>query len=754
MNRALVLLLLCACDCGTDPSDACTRDSECALGSICVDSVCVAESDGGPGPDAPSNDGGNDVGLDDSGSDAGDAGSVSCEGIVCQDDSRCVLGVCTPWEPGEADEMCRRVSEPGPVTPQLQCAWTGQPEGTSPNFRNILHTPLVADFGVASGVGSPSRPSIVVVPASAITSCLAPGVVQLLDGATCEPIDSLQDDESLRLQATVTPALGDIDGDGFPEIVAAGIDGGLLAFDVARPSGELSLLWRSTAPGGGVDDWKQGFCSWTGVSLVDLNDDDEPEIFYEGAVWNNLGERIAIVPGWLPTVSTGSFGTFGDFDADGNVELVGAGGLWEWTGAEFVLELAFPFTDFYSAVADFGDYGVEMGDAPGQPEIVSVRAGIIRVQTLDGTVVFTATTGESTGGPPTIADYDGDGAPEIGAAFGGANLVVDPADDATLWSVESQDRSSARTGSSVFDFNGDGRAEVVYADECYMRVYDGPTGDVLFSQPRFSSTWNENPVVADVDGDSAAEVVVGATGPCRTDDYCPSHDPIFPGLRCEAETDCPGGACVEGLCRCTTNEECGDDYDCQPPLAGTAGDNVCRSFHRECETGIRVYRDARDRWAPSRGIWNQHAYYVTNVEEDGSVPRQSAVRANWSEEGLNNFRQNVQGSLADVPGPDLSVGGLVAVCVDEDTRIEANVCNRGASFLDAGVEVIFRQTGGEELCRLRTADPVAPGECSPVSCLAPVQAEGEFEAVVDPDGTITECIEDNNGASGTANCII
>lgn len=453
-------------------------------------------------------------------------------------------------------------------------------------------------------------------------------------------------------------------------------------------------------------------------------------------------------------VSTGSFGTFGDFDADGNVELVGAGGLWEWTGGEFVLELAFPFTDFYSAVADFGDYGVEMGDAPGQPEVVSVRAGIIRVQTLDGTVVFTATTGESTGGPPTIADYDGDGAPEIGAAFGGANLVVDPADDATLWSVESQDRSSARTGSSVFDFNGDGRAEVVYADECYMRVYDGPTGDVLFSQPRFSSTWNENPVVADVDGDSAAEVVVGATGPCRTDDYCPSHDPIFPGLRCEAETDCPGGACVEGLCRCTTNEECGDDYDCQPPLAGTEGDNVCRSFHRECETGIRVYRDARDRWAPSRGIWNQHAYHVTNIEEDGSVPRQSAVRANWSEEGLNNFRQNVQGSLADVPGPDLSVGGLVAVCVDEDTRIEANVCNRGASFLDAGVEVIFRQTGGEELCRLRTADPVAPGECSPVSCLAPVQAEGEFEAVVDPDGTITECIEDNNGASGTANCII
>lgn len=744
MRQALIFLLLCGCDCGTNASDACILDSDCEVGSLCIDEVCVASSDVGPTPDAA---GGMDAGEVD------DAAVADCEGIVCQDDSRCVGGACVPWGPGEADPTCRRVSEPGPVTPQLQCEWTGAPTGTSPNFRNILHTPVVADFGVASGVGIMSRPSIVVIPADAITSCLAPGVVQLLDGATCAPISSLVEDVTLRLQATVTPALGDIDGDGFAEIIAAGIEGGLLAFDVARPSGELSLLWRSTAPGGGVDTWKQDFCSWTGVSLVDLNDDDQPEIFYEGAVWNSDGERIAEVPGWASSTGTGSFGTFGDFDSDGNVELVGAGGLWEWTGDAFALEVTF-VRGGYNAVADFADFGVAMGDAPGQPEIVSVLSGVVQLFTLNGTLVFERNTGEGGGGPPTVADYDGDGIPEIGAAFGGANVVVDPADDVTLWSLESQDRSSARTGSSVFDFNGDGRAEVVYADECYMRVYDGPTGEVLFSQPRFSSTWNENPIVVDVDGDSAAEVVVGATGACRTDDYCPAHDPIFRGLRCETEGDCPGGACIAGLCRCATHEECGDDYDCQPPLAGDEGENVCRSFHRDCETGIRVFRDARDRWAPSRGIWNQHTYQVTNVEEDGTVSRRSAARDNWSEPGLNNFRQNVQGSLGDVPGPDLSVGALVAVCVDEDTRIEASVCNRGASFLDAGVEVIFRQTGGEELCRLRTLDPVAPGECSPVSCVAPVRAEGEFEAVVDPDGTITECIEDNNGASGSANCII
>jgi hypothetical protein len=31
-------------------------------------------------------------------------------------------------------------------------------------------------------------------------------------------------------------------------------------------------------------------------------------------------------------------------------------------------------------------------------------------------------------------------------------------------------------GSSVFDFNGDGKAEVVYSDEYHLWMYDGSTG--------------------------------------------------------------------------------------------------------------------------------------------------------------------------------------------------------------------------------------------------------------------------------------
>ena len=70
--------------------------------------------------------------------------------------------------------------------------------------------------------------------------------------------------------------------------------------------------------------------------------------------------------------------------------------------------------------------------------------------------------------------------------------------------------------------------------------------------------------------------------------------------------------------------------------------------------GIRVLRDAQDNWVATRRIWNQHAYHVTNIEEDGTVPM--TPRVNWQEPGLNNFRQNVQGgSLFNAPNFVVSV---------------------------------------------------------------------------------------------------
>ncbi|MEX1368538.1 MAG: hypothetical protein AB1Z98_35745 [Nannocystaceae bacterium] len=53
---------------------------------------------------------------------------------------------------------------------------------------------------------------------------------------------------------------------------------------------------------------------------------------------------------------------------------------------------------------------------------------------------------------------------------------------------------------------------------------------------------------------------------------------------------------------------------------------------------LQAIRDAEDRWIQARRIWNQHAYYVTNVREDSTIPQVPVD--NWPL--LNTFRTNAQ----------------------------------------------------------------------------------------------------------------
>jgi hypothetical protein len=759
-------VLAAGCGGGDSTSGTCTTADQCPPGNVCLDGRCVPVGDGGDVEPADAAD------ADATDADTGDAADADADdgGEVipcvpetgCGDDMRCVDGGCVPWGPGEHDPECLREAVPGTVRPQLQCSWDGPAAGDpAPSFTNVLHTPLVADLGIPTGPGVPTRPAVIFVSDATYyeappRGCGAAGVLRVIDGATCRELAAATD-EADRLNSPVTPAVGDIDGDTRVEVVAAAAAGGLLAFRWNAATSRLERVWQSRNPDGSPDLHGSAQCLWSGVTLADLDDDGLAEVIFEGGVWSSDGTRIATVPGW-PVRSTGYPSVVADVDLDGAPELVAGSATWGWDAASgaFVLEPYWvgPGYEGWTAVADFGDFPAAAGDAPGRPEVVVVQNQRIVLLSIGGTELGSYTAPSRGGGPPTIADYDGDGVPETGAAFGSHYVVYDFVAGGVLWVQPSQDLSSARTGSSVFDFNGDGSAEVVYGDECYVRVYDGATGAVLFSQARFSSTWQENPIVADVDDDYAAEMVMGMSGPCHPT-YCPAWDALFAGLRCDESSDCPGGTCDAGFCRCASDAECGATFGCTTPIDGTPGTgDVCRARHLDCAPQLRIYRDARDRWAASRRIWNQHAYSVTNVADDGAIPRTSAWRRNWETAGLNNFRQNVQGELTAVPGPDFTVGRLRAVCDGEDTLLQAEVCNRGGALIDSGVTVIFRQEGGEELCRLVTPDPVPPGMCAEVGCRAPVRADGVFEALADPDGVVAECLEDNNRARGRADCMM
>ncbi|HEY6463248.1 MAG TPA: CARDB domain-containing protein, partial [Polyangiaceae bacterium] len=333
---------------------------------------------------------------------------------------------------------------------------------------------------------------------------------------------------------------------------------------------------------------------------------------------------------------------------------------------------------------------------------------------------------------------------------------------------KTQDHSSDITGSSVFDFAGAGTPEVVYADECFARVFSGFDGTVLFSQYHSSCTWIENPVVADVDGDFHSEIVVGSNLACGSGAAgiacgqldANGVDSIFVGAQCQANGDCVSGSCDNGYCRCTTTSQCcplNDDAkcleagtQCAPPPAGTPGTgNTCRAPHPHGLQGIRVYGDAKNRWVQSRQIWNQHAYAVTHVNEDGTIPKTSAWVSNWTTTGLNNFRQNVPGEADGNPiGDSTAQAGPFFSCSSGQAVFEEPVCNRGTAPLAAGMSVGF-YVNGAKVCSATTATALDVGKCETVSCTwasPPTTAGSEVNVTVvtDDGGSVAECDTSND----------
>ncbi len=148
-------------------------------------------------------------------------------------------------------------------------------------------------------------------------------------------------------------------------------------------------------------------------------------------------------------------------------------------------------------------------DDDGQPEILVAHSKGISLLQHDGTIVFATQnfTGDSDWRrPATIHDLDGDSVSEF-AVSSSQHYTSFEGDGTMNWSANVADFSGLASG-TAFDFLGDGIAEAIYGDESNLWVFDGQTGATVLSAPRGSITIVEYPVVADVDNDGAAEIVV------------------------------------------------------------------------------------------------------------------------------------------------------------------------------------------------------------------------------------------------------
>lgn len=447
----------------------------------------------------------------------------------------------------------------------------------------------------------------------------------------------------------------------------------------------------------------------------------------------------------------------------------------------------------FCAVADV--WGADAAQAPGpanvldaKPEVVLVADGKLLI--LDGAtgavILARALQGGAQGGAPNIDDFDGDGFPEVATALAnfytvvdlqeptaacpvwdqllgqkavppGDNLQRDPggaceedADCTTAgttcneiarrcvclhngWMRDTEDDSSKVTSSSVFDFNGDGAAEVVYNDECYFHVYDGASGGVYLALPSLSRTIDENPVVADVDNDGNAEIV-----------FVTNNETI----------------------QCHDDEPTDEDA-----LLDSWPDGVNDVSSLTLPNGIEVWGDPTDVWVAARRIWNQHSYHVTNVTEGGGIPLHEPE--SWRPLNgrlYNTFRSQprsygVAPDLAltaiQVSSPDVACGEL-----SDTIQIAVEVRNQGDLRVGPGIVIEFFGTWEnpdlDEALEDANGDPLVftltnslePGS----STIVTVEYErgrndrddlpASVRAIIDGDDMARECDEDNNSIEG------
>jgi hypothetical protein len=729
----------------------------------------------------------------------------------CTDDTFCCMAdcradgapdsVCVPFGAQKpVDPNCKGDVAIGVFAPSVQCEWHGPQESDpEPNHRHVLTSPLIADLPNDSGAAA----EIIVVTSDSLQGATegdgTGGILRILNGQTCELEETIT--VGPRVRDAATPAIADLDRDGTMEIVARtnGFDTGNQIVAFKWNGTRYDVMWTSPE---GTPSSLGGEGNWDGVSLHDLDDDGLPEVIgRNGEVYSGTDGHLISAGGG--GIVLNSDPVLGDVDNDGQVELV-ANRVFRWNGGGWAEAYpgfgssTFEDTPRFFAFADFGtplpDGGFDPTKLDGIAEVVAAGMvgnldGMIAIDTLAGQEVMRLDHLER-GGPPTIGDFDGDKMPEVASAGATKFRVFDlecaagPNDRCAgkwiRWEKPSQDESSGQTGSTIFDFEGDGKAEAVYADECFVRIYEGATGNVLFSGYRTSCTWWEQPIVGDPDKDGRTEIVVNSNPNCYT--QCPTQtagpyiDPIHPGVRCNGNDDCVSGNCNAGFCRCTTDLDCGNDFVddpvhprskgglvCTVPLPNTPGTGaVCRMQHpnpdgiqRQELDGIRIYRDVRDRWASSRPLWNQHAYSITNVNDDGTVPRTSEWKQNFLLPELNNYRQNVQGlaspsDLADITGVMNKSNVCREVSSAGNTALElfANVCNRGLRGIGASMPATF-YLGGHEgpiLCQTETNGPVPVAGCLPIRCT--VQSQD-----VPPGSTITMVVNDaGHGQRVTDEC--
>ena len=367
------------------------------------------------------------------------------------------------------------------------------------------------------------------------------------------------------------PYIADLNNDGVPEVVV-----GLTIYNAITGKTLIKDIMEETGMGFGGPHNVHG--GWQQVKAIELG-----EQYYMFAVADIDGDnKLEICAGntiYKPTI-TNPAGTSGN-----GIEIL------------YQCEASLPYEDMYDGqtfVLDFDNDGdIDVCVLGRNKQITNFSGDVNHVglyvwegQTSDMIGYFICDPKVNSPSIPFAGDIDGDGYPEVifngwqfGVNYGGSipntldqmhvfrytkGYTLNGREQAqnikAVFTREKTQKYNESAGFTVFDFNQDTKAEIVFRGTEQLYILDGSTLEPLNKKPMavYSGTTAEYPIVADVDCDGHADIIV-------TEEYQPKVGPA--GCVSVFESETPGA------------------------------------------------------WGPARKIWNQWPYNAVCINEDATVPQ-------------------------------------------------------------------------------------------------------------------------------------